>query len=237
MRARPRLTGVIPTNLGSLPPWTMRRLAVQSQPSFGANRDPRRARAMLRGVLTPALAPPRPVSLVPLMARGSRVRSVSPRPGPHAAEAPCGSGVRDACASAPPTSVPRRDREERPRSGGRDGLDAGLRWCAEEARARFDTARARQAAAVLAARPQWQAARYSGATRGRCDSPPPRRPAPIADALGLSTVHVNRVLQELRGKGLIAWNRGVLNVPDWDKLQREGEFDPTYLHISQGEAA
>ena len=55
--------------------------------------------------------------------------------------------------------------------------------------------------------------------------------AEIGDALGLSTVHVNRVLQELRGNGLISFKASTVNVQDWDGLQRAGEFDPAYLHI------
>src|SRR5215203_351233 len=50
----------------------------------------------------------------------------------------------------------------------------------------------------------------------------------IGDALGLSDVHVNRVIQSLRGDGLIKFNRGVLTALDWEKLQEAGEFDPTY---------
>jgi CRP-like cAMP-binding protein len=57
----------------------------------------------------------------------------------------------------------------------------------------------------------------------------------IGDALGLSTVHVNRSLQELRGDGLIKFERGSLNVLDWEGLKKAGEFDPTYLHLD-GEA-
>ena len=53
----------------------------------------------------------------------------------------------------------------------------------------------------------------------------------LGDALGLSTVHVNRVLQELRGDGLITLQGGTLTVLDWDGLTNAGEFDPTYLHL------
>ena len=53
----------------------------------------------------------------------------------------------------------------------------------------------------------------------------------LGDALGLSTVHVNRVLQELRGDGLISLRSGTLTVLDWDGLTNAGEFDPTYLHL------
>ena len=53
----------------------------------------------------------------------------------------------------------------------------------------------------------------------------------LGDALGLSTVHVNRVLQELRGNDLISLRSGTLTVLDWDGLRQAGEFDPTYLHL------
>jgi len=48
----------------------------------------------------------------------------------------------------------------------------------------------------------------------------------------MSTVHVNRTLQELRGQGLISTPKnGRVVIEDWDRLQEAGEFDPTYLHI------
>jgi CRP-like cAMP-binding protein len=52
----------------------------------------------------------------------------------------------------------------------------------------------------------------------------------LGDALGLSTVHVNRTLQELRAKTLIGEQRRRLTILDWDGLKRTGEFDPVYLH-------
>src|SRR5215203_4474077 len=55
--------------------------------------------------------------------------------------------------------------------------------------------------------------------------------AEIGDALGLSTVHVNRSLQELRGDGLIELCCGSLTAVNWDGLKEAGEFDPTYLHL------
>lgn len=53
----------------------------------------------------------------------------------------------------------------------------------------------------------------------------------LSDALGLSAVHTNRVLQQLRGQGLIAFNYGELTVMDWSGLQAAGEFEPSYLHL------
>ena len=59
----------------------------------------------------------------------------------------------------------------------------------------------------------------------------------FADALGVTTVHVNRVLQQLRADGLIDLKGDRLVVPDWESLKRAGDFDPTYLHLEQGRAA
>jgi CRP-like cAMP-binding protein len=53
----------------------------------------------------------------------------------------------------------------------------------------------------------------------------------LGDALGLSTVHVNRSLMELRGKGLITLEKQVLTFLKWDELRQEGGFDPLYLHL------
>ncbi|MDB5506807.1 MAG: Crp/Fnr family transcriptional regulator [Devosia sp.] len=53
----------------------------------------------------------------------------------------------------------------------------------------------------------------------------------LADMLGLSPVHVNRTLQELRRKDLIEWQGEVLRFPDWDRIAQFAEFDDTYLHL------
>ena len=60
--------------------------------------------------------------------------------------------------------------------------------------------------------------------------------AEIGDSLGLSTVHVNRTLQELRGEGLITTRNGMLVVEDWERLKEAGQFDATYLHLNQDAA-
>jgi CRP-like cAMP-binding protein len=59
----------------------------------------------------------------------------------------------------------------------------------------------------------------------------------LADATGLSNVHVNRVLQELRRDGLIVFRGNTLEIPDREKLNEAGEFDPTYLHLDGKRAA
>lgn len=53
----------------------------------------------------------------------------------------------------------------------------------------------------------------------------------LADAMGLSVVHVNRILQELRKRGLIVLENRRLLVPDWGRLQEISEFDPGYLQL------
>jgi CRP-like cAMP-binding protein len=54
--------------------------------------------------------------------------------------------------------------------------------------------------------------------------------AELADATGLSTVHVNRTMQELRADGLIRTKGGSVIIENWDGLREAGEFDATYLH-------
>ena len=57
----------------------------------------------------------------------------------------------------------------------------------------------------------------------------------LADATGLTSVHVNRTLQTLRADGLIqSCARSVIRVPDWDALATAGEFDPDYLSADVG---
>jgi CRP-like cAMP-binding protein len=53
----------------------------------------------------------------------------------------------------------------------------------------------------------------------------------FADAMGITPVHANRVLQQMRAEGLIELKGNRLTIPDWDKLKQVGEFDPTYLHL------
>jgi CRP-like cAMP-binding protein len=59
----------------------------------------------------------------------------------------------------------------------------------------------------------------------------------LADALGLSSVHVNRTLQELRAQRLIGEQGRLLKILDWQGLKQAGEFDPTYLHQESGSEA
>ena len=54
----------------------------------------------------------------------------------------------------------------------------------------------------------------------------------LADATGLTSVHVNRVLKGLEADGLINRKRRHIQFDDWRALQDAGDFSRRYLHIS-----
>lgn len=53
----------------------------------------------------------------------------------------------------------------------------------------------------------------------------------LADALGITPVHVNRTIRDLKAAGLITLRSRRLTVHDWAGLVSAAEFDPTYLHL------
>lgn len=53
----------------------------------------------------------------------------------------------------------------------------------------------------------------------------------LADTVGLSAVHVNRIVQQLREDGLIAWRGGKLRILNPAGLAAFSGFDPAYLHL------
>jgi CRP-like cAMP-binding protein len=55
--------------------------------------------------------------------------------------------------------------------------------------------------------------------------------AALADVTGISAVHVNRVLQELRQSGMIGWEGGQITIKDWEGLAHFAQFDGRYLHL------
>ncbi|WP_426960212.1 Crp/Fnr family transcriptional regulator [Muricoccus radiodurans] len=65
----------------------------------------------------------------------------------------------------------------------------------------------------------------------------PLTQADVADALGLSPVHVNRVLMVLRKRGLVSWSGGVLSILDLAGLENLAEFNPAYLPSRERAAA
>ena len=53
----------------------------------------------------------------------------------------------------------------------------------------------------------------------------------LADALGLTAVHVNRTLKALEAEGLIVRKKRSVGFPAWRRLQDAGDFNPRYLHL------
>lgn len=56
----------------------------------------------------------------------------------------------------------------------------------------------------------------------------------LGEALGLTSVHVNRMLRRLREEGLAEVGRGEARILDHDRLARIGEFEPEYLYLEDG---
>jgi len=54
----------------------------------------------------------------------------------------------------------------------------------------------------------------------------------LSDASGLTPVHVNRTLQDIRGDGLLTFSKGHVEVKNWDALVSVAEFDPAYLMLA-----
>jgi CRP-like cAMP-binding protein len=59
----------------------------------------------------------------------------------------------------------------------------------------------------------------------------------LAETTGLSNVHVNRSLQELRRQRLIEWRSKHLRILDLPGLKAVAEFKPSYLHLDDQSAA
>jgi CRP-like cAMP-binding protein len=59
----------------------------------------------------------------------------------------------------------------------------------------------------------------------------PLMQADLGDALGISTVHVNRTLQDLRSRKLIAFGDGRLTILDLPGLERLAMFEKSYLQL------
>jgi CRP-like cAMP-binding protein len=53
----------------------------------------------------------------------------------------------------------------------------------------------------------------------------------LADALGLSVVHVNRTLRKLQNDGLVAISARRMTILDYDALKRVADFHRGFLHI------
>lgn len=55
----------------------------------------------------------------------------------------------------------------------------------------------------------------------------------LADATGLTPVHVNRSLKALEADGLIRREGRLISIPDWQRLREACDFNELYLHLDQ----
>jgi CRP-like cAMP-binding protein len=59
--------------------------------------------------------------------------------------------------------------------------------------------------------------------------------ADLAECLGLTSVHVNRVLKELREAGIVEFRNGRVTIMDLRKLEQAAEFDPAFLYLDRAD--
>jgi len=55
----------------------------------------------------------------------------------------------------------------------------------------------------------------------------------LAECLGLTQIHVNRTLRELREKNLVEFRNGRVKIRDLSSLAEVAEFDPAYLYLEK----
>ncbi len=57
----------------------------------------------------------------------------------------------------------------------------------------------------------------------------------LADATGLTAVHVNRTLMDLEARGLIARAKKFVAIADWNAIEDMSGFNDAYLHLERAE--
>jgi len=55
----------------------------------------------------------------------------------------------------------------------------------------------------------------------------------LADITGMTPVHLNRCLKELRDAGLVTYRNGQVDLHNLPGLKQEAQFDPAYLHLGE----
>lgn len=55
----------------------------------------------------------------------------------------------------------------------------------------------------------------------------------LADACGISSVHANRVVQELRRLGLVEWDSKKVKILNWEAVADIGDFSDEYLRLGK----
>jgi CRP-like cAMP-binding protein len=65
----------------------------------------------------------------------------------------------------------------------------------------------------------------------------PLKQSDLADALGMTPIHVNRILRKLRVLGLMSFEKKLVTIPDYQRLCRLAEFNAAYLRSDPGDLA
>ena len=55
----------------------------------------------------------------------------------------------------------------------------------------------------------------------------------LAESLGLTSIHINRTLRELREQGVVAFRSGRVDISDLASLEKVAEFDACYLYLER----
>ena len=55
----------------------------------------------------------------------------------------------------------------------------------------------------------------------------------LGDAVGLTSVHVNRTLKALADEGIIQRDKREVSFTDWERIRDAGDFSDLYLHLDQ----
>lgn len=55
----------------------------------------------------------------------------------------------------------------------------------------------------------------------------------LSECLGLTPIHINRVLKQLREADVVEFRGGRVTIRDWAALQRIADFDPAYLYLER----
>ncbi|GAB2794566.1 Crp/Fnr family transcriptional regulator [Halomonas shantousis] len=63
----------------------------------------------------------------------------------------------------------------------------------------------------------------------------PLTQAELGEAMGITIVHTNRVMQKLRSEGLITFRQKHLQINDWEAFKSFSEFESTYLHLERAD--
>ena len=61
----------------------------------------------------------------------------------------------------------------------------------------------------------------------------PLKQRELSECLGLTVVHANRTLQELRRRGLVEFENKQLTLLDRRGIEGVAEFDPAYLYLER----